>query len=419
MIPKTYGHRRIMRGQPPQFTFAEAFKLYRKAGGKISWCQPVLAAFGDIPIDQLTQSQFDVEAHRRYAGAKPSTVRRQFFVPLSAVVNFAAGRGLCRVLSIKGPPQKRLGSKLILHPSDAQRIADACAPHFRPLFLFLYLSGANAGEVVTLDWKQIDVTRRQVRMRKSQRELPLHPHLFEALLTLTHRVGRVFLCPNGKPYVDRGNGGASIRDAFGRACKQAGVSPLCVRDLRTSWAALDFAVHRDIGKTLYRGGWAEESSLRWLKRLPDDQLKDLSQANMLWGQSESQATREEEQQMRPSGAATPKVTTSDWKLVFAWPRLLKEQDAARYCSLSVDRFRSICPVPVIRLGQSGRLERYDRLAIDEWIDKLTKSGDSSRSDWLGLVESRHARSTRQGTEEGAREGAHLLVSSRFNDEAQS
>lgn len=63
------------------------------------------------------------------------------------------------------------------------------------------------------------------------------------------------------------------------------------------------------------------------------------------------------------------------------PRLLKKVEAARYCGLDPQRFRRVCPVRPVRL--EDKVVRYDRRALDEWLDGLTKTAATmSGEDWL-------------------------------------
>jgi prophage regulatory protein len=50
------------------------------------------------------------------------------------------------------------------------------------------------------------------------------------------------------------------------------------------------------------------------------------------------------------------------------PRLLKQQEAAAYCGVSTTVFTEACPVKPIML--LGRIRRWDRFALDAWIEKL-------------------------------------------------
>jgi hypothetical protein len=64
------------------------------------------------------------------------------------------------------------------------------------------------------------------------------------------------------------------------------------------------------------------------------------------------------------------------------PRLLNRQQAAGYCGVSVPTFDGICPVKAIELGNGKRLERFDRLLLDKWIDSLTAAQLPIGRDWL-------------------------------------
>lgn len=67
------------------------------------------------------------------------------------------------------------------------------------------------------------------------------------------------------------------------------------------------------------------------------------------------------------------------------PRLLKRQQAAAYCGVSVPTFAAICPVSPIAMGVGKRLERYDIRDLDDWIDILKGGNSDGRKDWLSLL----------------------------------
>lgn len=68
------------------------------------------------------------------------------------------------------------------------------------------------------------------------------------------------------------------------------------------------------------------------------------------------------------------------------PRLLTKQQAAAYCGVSVPTFDGICPVKAIALGNGKRLERFDRISLDGWIDSLALNGREMSRDWLAELE---------------------------------
>ncbi len=68
------------------------------------------------------------------------------------------------------------------------------------------------------------------------------------------------------------------------------------------------------------------------------------------------------------------------------PRLLTRAEAASYCGLSLGVFSTLCPVRPIALGNDKRLERYDVVALNKWIDGLASSPNGRGRDWLKAMD---------------------------------
>jgi hypothetical protein len=75
-------------------------------------------------------------------------------------------------------------------------------------------------------------------------------------------------------------------------------------------------------------------------------------------------------------------------------RLLSRAQAASYCGLGITTFTMLCPVRPVALGKNRRLERFDVVALDEWIDGLSSDSAASGTDWLAAVDKRHDRGSR-------------------------
>jgi hypothetical protein len=75
-------------------------------------------------------------------------------------------------------------------------------------------------------------------------------------------------------------------------------------------------------------------------------------------------------------------------------RLLTRTQAASYCGVSVATFRMLCPVRPIALGKSKRLQRFDVVALDQWIDEMSTDGAASGKDWLAEMDAGHDRGSR-------------------------
>lgn len=67
------------------------------------------------------------------------------------------------------------------------------------------------------------------------------------------------------------------------------------------------------------------------------------------------------------------------------PRLLTKEQAASYCGISSPVFGDKCPVRPVALGEGDRLKRWDRNALDAWIDGLSGKSETFETDWISKV----------------------------------
>jgi hypothetical protein len=73
------------------------------------------------------------------------------------------------------------------------------------------------------------------------------------------------------------------------------------------------------------------------------------------------------------------------------PRLLTKAEAASYCGLGTATFENQCPVRPIALGHSKRLMRFDREALNAWIDELASGIMNKDNDWLAKMDDQNDR----------------------------
>jgi hypothetical protein len=78
------------------------------------------------------------------------------------------------------------------------------------------------------------------------------------------------------------------------------------------------------------------------------------------------------------------------------PRLLKREQAAAYCGVSVPTLIKLCPVRPIALGNSKRLERYDVHQLDKWIDTFDEGDTPVNKDWLAALDEDDDSRSRKG-----------------------
>jgi integrase len=251
----------LVHGKKPSHPFKEAAVNYAatlaegatqrwaivghiRQDGRVSPC--LIEDFGEWPVDQVGQEAVDKIIAKRFAGKAPATIDRHLITPLIGVLNWAARRGWCAPPSFERP-QYRNKPRRPASAAELDRLVAAATPHFRPLLLFLSLSGARLSEALRLDWADVDLTRRWLVLRNTKRNkrganqpgedrgVPIHGQLVIALAALPapkdgERTGRVFLTDprspgKGRPYrdADGETGGSQIKTAWRGACERAGV----------------------------------------------------------------------------------------------------------------------------------------------------------------------------------------------------
>lgn len=279
-------------GKKATVTFAHAALDYvehggRKGGGEKRFLQRLVDYFGTTLLRSIEQDAIDVAAKKLYPAAGPATRNRQVYTPMAAILRHAARKGWCAVPTLARPKQPK-GKLRWLKLAEAERLIEACAPHLRPLVVFMLYTGARAGEAVWLEWSNVDLDMRQVTFPKTKngepRSVPLHPRVIEELRKSNRRQGMVFMTHEGVPYErpDRGkeadtSAGTRIGSAFFGACKRAGLcwivmgengKPLLGRDkkpvlktdvtphvCRHTWATWHYQANRDLTKLQELGGW--------------------------------------------------------------------------------------------------------------------------------------------------------------------
>jgi integrase len=106
------------------------------------------------------------------------------------------------------------------------------APHIRRFMTIAYFVGPRRGELLKLEWPDVDLRRKEFTLRKTKngetRVVPMTPEVYEVFRELWKErrldTPGVFLY-KGKPM-------KNIRTAFAAACRRAGITNLRVHDFR-------------------------------------------------------------------------------------------------------------------------------------------------------------------------------------------
>ena len=265
-----------IHGRRVTMTFSQAALSYLELGGDKRFMAPVLKHFGTTKLARIGQHEIDNAAKKLYPSAAPSTLVRQVYTPVSAVLQHAAKRGWCTVQKLERPELPE-GRVRWLTKDEAERLIAACAPHLRPLVIFLLYTGARCGEALWITWKDIDLNSRHVSFINTKngtnRGVPLHHRVVSELDVLrTNRVTRqdrsrdgganVFTTQAGSGYGtpvqsdgSDSSAGSRIKSAFGGAVRRAGLRDFHPHDCRHTWATWHYQANRDLGALQRLGGW--------------------------------------------------------------------------------------------------------------------------------------------------------------------
>ena len=150
-----------VHGRRSTATWAEAALSYLDQGGSARFLDRITDHFGTTPLAKISQDAIDRGARKVYPNASDATRNRQFYTPVSAVLTHGARRGWCAALLLERP-RGTPGRVRSLESPEAERLIASCAPHLRPLVIFLFYTGARVGEALWLDWREVDLVRGQV-----------------------------------------------------------------------------------------------------------------------------------------------------------------------------------------------------------------------------------------------------------------
>ena len=212
------------------------------AGTKIRRC--LIKDFGETLVNKIDQAKVNEVIAKRFQGKKPGTIVRNFLTPLTAVLHHAAKQGWCDIPKPFTRPKFKDAPNRWAKYEEADRILQNSAPHVRPLFLFLMLTGCRVSEAINLKWRDVDLEARWLVLRDTKngtdRGVPIHRQLVEVLTGLPSaatKQGPVFLTDRGNPYKDRNREeGGQCRSAWTLGCQRAGVEDLHQHDLRHTFA---------------------------------------------------------------------------------------------------------------------------------------------------------------------------------------
>ena len=193
-------------------TFAEVLENYIDAGGETRFLSPILAHFGKMTLDQINNRTMRDAVKVLYPDAANSTIRRQLYVPVNAIMNLADEDEIWTAPRLKAPKVKKVPMKAA---SDEwfDAVLPECSPHLYALLLFMATTGWRTTEAVTAE---LDLGRGTATIPDSKNKEGKQATMTTEVIVAIANAGGSF------KYHERN----APRKALKAACERAGVEYL-------------------------------------------------------------------------------------------------------------------------------------------------------------------------------------------------
>jgi integrase len=176
--------------------------------------------FGDgnlgVSVNRITSDLAREFARKRQAESVSTATINGSLRCLRRMLNLAREDGklqnVPKIHLLKEPPARRG----FVTQEQFDGLIAALATHLRPLVTFLYWCGVRVGEAFKIDWTQVDLEKRTIRLEDDQtkkgeaRILPLPSVLVDMLKTVKPKRGMVF-------------SGTNLRTGWANACTAVGL----------------------------------------------------------------------------------------------------------------------------------------------------------------------------------------------------
>jgi len=251
----TAGHIAVNIRQSTQRDYERNLRLY------------LLPAFGSIKVRVITPEMIEAYRNRLLEKGTGRRTINKCHTLLSAIFRYALRyrwitanpAAEVRKLRAESADEEQLETSSILTPTEAQQMLEAAGDRYRVLFLMAVSTGMRQGELLGLQWGDIDWTAKQVHVRRqyssgrfgdlktknSKRKIGLGDELIHELKAWKLRCpkgDRDLVFPNGAGKPE--NHGNLLRRGFYPALRRAGLRQIRFHDLRHTFAS--FLIARNV-----------------------------------------------------------------------------------------------------------------------------------------------------------------------------
>lgn len=192
----------------------------------------ILKEFGNKPLDKITTEDIQLFYNRDAAKSSSSTANRHFTI-IRAVFNKAIkldlfkGRNPCSNVCRKreNPPRIKFLSK-----EQISTLLEIAKDDTKALLQCALMTGMRRGEILALNWEDIDITNKIIHIRDSKsgkgRDIPMIPALVEVFSKFKGKSGKVFKVSK-----------VALRHRVEHLYAQADITGFTFHDLRHTFAS--------------------------------------------------------------------------------------------------------------------------------------------------------------------------------------
>jgi integrase/recombinase XerD len=251
-------HRRLDRGGRPRRSYKDALERFtldylpslkpRTQERYRTSLRQLHASFGDLHLDEITRARLaDYASDRMRAGAKGATVRRDL-ATLSCMMSCAVAWDYIDANPVKQFSKRHIRESQPRTAYPNRRQIDELVAHARPMtgraIRFLAETGMRQEEVCSLEWSQVSIPRREVRLTKTKTSSPRVVPLSDAALGTLVGTPRHLISPYVFWHAD-GQRYTNFANSFALVARRAGV-PFRCHDLRHAFASTFLQATGDI-----------------------------------------------------------------------------------------------------------------------------------------------------------------------------
>ena len=235
-IKKIKSHTLVQLGD----NYLEWAKHQKCAGNKKDYLRQIIAELGDLDLRDLSTLAVEKFQSKHLKTHAPATTNRvlaclKHMISKAVDWDMVTEETLKKVRKVKllKEDNKRLRFLTI---EEIQRLLNYCPSHLKPIVTVALHTGMRKGEILNLQWQQVDLSHGFVLLDKTKngerREIPIDETLRTMLSKMPHSIESicVFTDRDGNPY-------KNIHRSFHTALRKAEILNFRFHDLRHTFAS--------------------------------------------------------------------------------------------------------------------------------------------------------------------------------------